>query len=168
MAAILTALVERPHTHPVFAKPFDPPLVPFQFSIIVAGFYPLDPRCLQLFEGQEKLNTPSLHVLGRGDTIVGEERSLPLTNVFNEARVEWHDGGAFMTRASAVVLYADINGTGHHTPSKSSWRSFFKSYINSFILPRTLAGDRIEVASPSGSDGSAPPSGASTPTVGRL
>jgi hypothetical protein len=168
MAAILTALVERPHLHPVFAA-IDPPIRPFQFSIMVAGLLPLDPRCLALFEGQQPLNTPSLHVLGRGDTIVEDSRSLPLTKMFADARIEWHDGGKRNNLISS--FYAELISSfysGHHTPSKSSWRNFFKNYFNSFILPSSSTGERLEVASPNGGAGSEPASGASTPVIVKL
>ncbi|BGP36749.1 Family of serine hydrolases 3 [Rhodotorula kratochvilovae] len=114
--AILTALVERPSLDPIFAAPSENPQVqwppaPFKFAILSAGFFPLDPRASAYFDTKSK--TPTLHVLGRGDTIVGEERSVPLTEAFEAARVEWHDGG-------------------HHTPSKASWRKFFQAYIEAF------------------------------------
>ena len=74
-AAILTALVENPSLDPVFAAaPKDSsipwPPKPFKFAILSAGFFPLDPRTTAYFATKPK--TPTLHVLGRGDTIVGE------------------------------------------------------------------------------------------------
>ncbi|TNY21796.1 FSH1-domain-containing protein [Rhodotorula diobovata] len=116
--AILTALVEQPSLDPIFAAPSENPDVqwppaPFKFAVLSAGFYPLDPRANACFNGDTKPKTPTLHVLGRGDTIVGEERSVPLTQAFEGARVEWHDGG-------------------HHTPSKASWRRFFQAYFEAF------------------------------------
>ena len=62
-AAILTALVEDPSRHPK----------PFKFAILSAGFLPLDPAFRTLFEGpvSSRPRTPTLHVLGRGDTLVG-------------------------------------------------------------------------------------------------
>ncbi|GAA5834201.1 hypothetical protein JCM9279_004244 [Rhodotorula babjevae] len=116
--AILTALVEQPSLDPIFAVPSQNPDVkwppkPFSFAVLSAGFYPLDPRANACFKTGTKPKTPTLHVLGRGDTIVGEERSVPLTEAFEGARVEWHDGG-------------------HHTPSKASWRRFFQAYFEAF------------------------------------
>ncbi|GAA6001825.1 hypothetical protein JCM10207_002337 [Rhodosporidiobolus poonsookiae] len=114
--AILAALCENPQLDPIFAAPPADssvawPHPPLKFAILSAGFFPLDPKVSAYFD--TKLKTPSLHVLGRGDTIVGEERSVPLTQRFENARVEWHDGG-------------------HHTPSKASWRRFFQAYIEAF------------------------------------
>ncbi|GAA6012614.1 hypothetical protein JCM11491_005454 [Sporobolomyces phaffii] len=115
-AAILTALVENPSLDPIFSAPprdssVSWPPKPFDFAILSAGFFPLDARTQAYFATKPK--TPTLHVLGRGDTIVGEERSVPLTEAFVDARVEWHSGG-------------------HHTPSKASWRRFFQAYIELF------------------------------------
>ncbi|GAA6032756.1 hypothetical protein JCM8097_000776 [Rhodosporidiobolus ruineniae] len=114
--AILTALLENPSLDPVFAASAQDasvawPHPPLKFAILSAGFFPLDPKTSAYFDKKPK--TPTLHILGRGDTIVGEERSVPLTQAFEDARVEWHDGG-------------------HHTPSKASWRNFIKAYIACF------------------------------------
>ena len=39
-------------------------------------------------------STPILHILGRTDIIVVEERSKELLDISANKRVEWHDGGA--------------------------------------------------------------------------
>jgi len=73
-AAMVASLMADPSLHPVFAAPgpnWPPP--PLQFAVIVGGFLPLDPTCKAMFD--TKVPTPSLHVLGRGDTIVGQGRS---------------------------------------------------------------------------------------------
>ncbi|BGP12781.1 hypothetical protein JCM10213_007295 [Rhodosporidiobolus nylandii] len=136
-AAILTALCENPSLDPVFAAAAPEgssnwPPKPFKFAILSAGFFPLDPRTSAYFETKPK--TPTLHVLGRGDTIVGEERSVPLTKAFENARVEWHDGG-------------------HHTPSKASWRNFLKLYIQAFSETGEGAEQANALPSPSAGEG---------------
>lgn len=76
-AAILASLIADPSQHPIFAAPgpnWPPP--PLQLAVIVGGFLPLDPMCNALFE--KKVPTPSLHVVGRGDTIVGHGKLPPL------------------------------------------------------------------------------------------
>ncbi|KAG0666157.1 hypothetical protein C6P46_005508 [Rhodotorula mucilaginosa] len=144
-AAILAALCENPQLDPVFARPSQDPNVawppaPLKFAILSAGFFPLDPRTAAYFD--TPLKTPTLHVLGRADTIVGEDRSVPLTKVFDDSRVEWHDGG-------------------HHTPSKASWRRFFQAYIEAFdengggsdaalALPSPTAGPNADTPDASG------------------
>ncbi|KAM0793506.1 hypothetical protein ACM66B_000945 [Microbotryomycetes sp. NB124-2] len=133
-AAILTALVEDPSLHSAFsASSIVPgsswPPKPFKFAILSSGFLPLDPRTQKLFD--EPLQTPSLHILGRGDTIVGTDRSLPLVDAFVDARVEWHDGG-------------------HHIPNKASWRNFFKAYLGEFAAGGAGADGANALPSPSG------------------
>ncbi|GJN91639.1 hypothetical protein Rhopal_004662-T1 [Rhodotorula paludigena] len=142
-AAMLAALCENPSLDPIFAEPSSDPNVqwppkPFQFAILSAGFFPLDPRTSAYFDTKPK--TPTLHILGKGDTIVGEERSVPLTQAFDGARVEWHEGG-------------------HHTPSKASWRKFIQAYIEAFGDGGGGVEAANSLASPSGS-------GADTPVEG--
>ncbi|SCZ90444.1 BZ3500_MvSof-1268-A1-R1_Chr1-3g01993 [Microbotryum saponariae] len=143
-AAILTALVENPSLHPIFARdgPNWPP-APFKFSILSAGFMPQDPIMAKLFD--KPLHTPTVHVLGRADTIVSNDRSTPLAEAFVDARVEWHEGG-------------------HHTPSKASWRHFFKHYLELFG-PDGPGKEGID-SLPSPSLGTS--SGTATPEGGRL
>lgn len=125
MAAMVASLVERPSLHPVFAAPGkDWPPAPFKFAIIGSGFLPMDPRCAPWFS--PKVETPSLHILGRADTIVGEgesgldldlgseeklimgfrsaDRSMALVNAFVDPRVERHDGGALVWCCFAVPI----------------------------------------------------------------
>ena len=58
----------------------------------VAGFRPKGPDGDAVFA--EPFTTPTLHVLGKTDVIVVEERSKTLLDVSANRRVEWHDGGA--------------------------------------------------------------------------
>ena len=117
-AAILTALLEKPHLHPAFKGIAHPPL---KFAIISCGFLPLgqysfllhcaramtdlscsaDESLKELFS--TPIQTPSLHIIGRGDTIVGPERSQPLIDSFLSPRVEYHDGGKYYFRFRRLV-----------------------------------------------------------------
>ncbi|KAK4057701.1 Family of serine hydrolases 3 [Microbotryomycetes sp. JL221] len=151
-AAILTALVENPSLHPAFAASSYNPAVTwppqqFKFTILSSGFLPLDPRTKRMFD--EPLKTPSLHILGRGDTIVGTDRSLPLVDAFADARVEWHDGG-------------------HHIPSKASWRNFFKSYLELFAPGGAGAQGESDVPSPAGAVSPPGSDRAPSPNTGKL
>jgi hypothetical protein len=66
---MITALVARPELHPEFARPGDNwPPAPFKFTIMVGGFLPADVRCAPWFK--PAIDTPTLHIIGRGDTIV--------------------------------------------------------------------------------------------------
>lgn len=71
-AAILTAALEKPSLHPAFATCTLPP---FRFAVIVAGFFPLDPRAKVLFD--EPCVTPSLFIIGKTDPIVVEGMAAP-------------------------------------------------------------------------------------------
>ncbi|PCH36568.1 hypothetical protein WOLCODRAFT_92057 [Wolfiporia cocos MD-104 SS10] len=133
MAAILAALLEKPEVHPPFLVDGKPPHPPLQFCIAAAGFRPRSPLCDKIFAST--YTTPTLHVLGRTDVIVVEERSKTLLDVSGNKRVEYHDGG-------------------HFVPSKAPWRNFLRSYL------RDPTG---EIAAPGSAAASQNPSGASTP-----
>ncbi|EMD32934.1 hypothetical protein CERSUDRAFT_118363 [Gelatoporia subvermispora B] len=135
MAAILAALLERPEVFPAFLVDGKSPHPPFQFCISVAGFRPRSPLCDTIF--LPSYSTPTLHVLGRNDIIVVEERSKTLLEVSSNKRVEWHDGG-------------------HFVPSKANWRNFFRSYLRDPLGA---------VPSPGPAAVSAPQSGTATPTT---
>lgn len=61
------------------------------FCIAVAGFKPPGEVSAALFE--PSYATKTLHVLGKNDVIVVEERSRTLVERSANGRVEWHDGG---------------------------------------------------------------------------
>ncbi|KAH0829154.1 serine hydrolase FSH [Lanmaoa asiatica] len=142
MAALLAALVremgmthkrkltlrvpqlEKPHTCPPFHGKRPGHLI----------LHLNDPLASDIF-GQSYA-TPTLHVLGRTDVIVVEERSKVLLGVSTNARVEEHAGG-------------------HFVPSKANWRSFFRDYL------RNPLGD---VPSPTGTI-SQSDSGTATPII---
>ena len=63
-----------------------------QFCVAVSGFKVAGPLSAALFS--EGYVTPTLHVLGKNDILVIEERSRVLINVSKTKRVEMHDGGA--------------------------------------------------------------------------
>ncbi|KAF8601699.1 FSH1-domain-containing protein [Ceratobasidium sp. AG-I] len=111
MAAVITAVLERPESYPPFLIDGEAPHPPFKFSILVSGFRPADSEFGPIFN--TPLTTPSLHVLGRNDAIVSLERAYTLVHACANPRVEEHEGG-------------------HFVPSKASWRTFFKEYFLSF------------------------------------
>ncbi|KAI9511450.1 FSH1-domain-containing protein [Russula earlei] len=136
MAALLAALLERPHHHPPFLVDGVPPHPPFRFCIAVSGFKVAGPLSAAVFS--EGYATPTLHVLGKNDILVVEERSRVLINVSAGKRVVEHEGG-------------------HFVPSKASWRAFLRAYM----LDPT--GD---IPGPGPSSISQPGSGAVTPLAG--
>jgi hypothetical protein len=62
-------------------------------------------------------STPTLHVIGRNDVIVIEERSKVLLEVSANKRVEEHDGGVYLFLPQAFVVPID-------TLSSRSLRTF--------------------------------------------
>lgn len=61
------------------------------FCISVAGFKPFGEFSDAIF--LPNYSTPTVHVLGKTDVIVVEERARTLIDVSANARVEYHDGG---------------------------------------------------------------------------
>ncbi|KAI8977729.1 serine hydrolase FSH [Trametes punicea] len=135
MAALMAALLEKSDVYPPFLINGKPPHPPFTFCIAAAGFRPKSPLCDSIF--LPSYSTPTLHILGRNDVIVVEERSRTLLDVSHNKRVEYHDGG-------------------HFVPSKASWRNFLKAYMKDPL------GD---VPSPNPGVASESASGAATPVT---
>jgi len=108
MAALVSALLERPHVLPEFLVDGKPPHSPFEFCVSVSGFKVVDPISNAAFT--PSYSTPTLHIIGKNDIIVIEERSRLLIEVSDKKRIEEHDGG-------------------HFVPSKASWRKFLYDYL---------------------------------------
>ncbi|TFK45046.1 serine hydrolase FSH [Crucibulum laeve] len=107
-AAIIAALLERPHLYPDFLIDGQPPHPPLQFCIAVSGFRVNDPICDPIFT--PSYSTPTLHIIGKTDIVVVEERSKQLVDMSSNKRVEEHEGG-------------------HFVPSKGNWRKFLAEYM---------------------------------------
>ncbi|KAJ6511437.1 FSH1-domain-containing protein [Mycena vitilis] len=109
LATLLSALLERPQVYPPFLVDGLAPHPPFQFCIAVSGFrLSGTPIADAIYEAP--FSTPTLHVIGKTDVIVVEERAHQLVKISTDARVEEHDGG-------------------HFVPSKGNWRKFLAAYI---------------------------------------
>jgi len=108
MAAIISVMLEKPEVHSPFLVDGKAPHPPLSFCVTVCGFRPEGSLCDGLFT--LPFSTPTLHILGKGDVIVVEERSQALIDLSTNKRVLVHDGG-------------------HFVPLKASWRNFFKEYF---------------------------------------
>jgi len=126
-AALLSALLERPEAYPPFLVDGRAPHPPFKFCVAVSGFRLGGDIADAIYE--TPFSTPTLHIIGRNDVVVIEERSHQLVNISADARVEEHDGG-------------------HFVPSKGNWRKFLAAY---FLDPTD------NVPSPSDHSGTATP-----------
>lgn len=127
-AAALSALLEKPETYPPFMVDGKAPHPPFEFCVAISGFKLIDPLTEALWEGG--YSTPTLHVIGKTDVVVVEERSRALLQVSNDQRVEDHSGG-------------------HFVPSKGPWRKFLAAYLSnpSGEHPSPSSGASSETAS---------------------
>jgi len=79
------------NAHPSF--PPHPSLIAPKFLISVGGFLPVpkEPSLSNLFPLPASL--PTLHIVGRNDIVVTEEKSRTLWEKCENSRVEYHDGG---------------------------------------------------------------------------
>ncbi|KAF8058770.1 FSH1-domain-containing protein [Lyophyllum atratum] len=132
-ASIISALLEKPHLYAPFLVDGQPPHPPFDFCVAVSGFRLRDPFCDPLFDG--RYSTPTLHVIGKNDVIVHEERSRQLVETSSNKRVEEHEGG-------------------HFVPSKRQWLKFLRGY---------MMDPSADLPSPNVSGSSVPNSGTATP-----
>lgn len=157
LAATLTVFLLHPELHPAFA---DGKIKPLRFVVCCGGFPDVTPERASIWS-HGSIPTPSLHIVGRGDGIVGEvtrcliqlacclsmmrtDRSLPLVSAFENARLEYHDGGHFVVRPlnpplwSCSIMYSRARLATFLlpyrslTPAQGSWRSFLSEYISSF------------------------------------
>ena len=90
-AALLSELLEN--------RTLIPDLIPndfahpaFRFAIIAAGFKTASQEATEsLF--QNKIKTPSIHLIGEADTVIEPERMLDLANAFTDPVIFKHAGG---------------------------------------------------------------------------
>ncbi|THV05713.1 hypothetical protein K435DRAFT_744632 [Dendrothele bispora CBS 962.96] len=144
LAALLSALLERPEVYPPFLVDGKPPHPPFKFCIAVSGFKLLDPLAHEVFGSG--YSTPTLHIIGKTDVIVTEERAKTLMDISFNKRVEEHEGG-------------------HFVPSKSNWRAFVAEYLRSGPNADIPSPSAIKAAGGDSVPSSALPSGRATPVV---
>ncbi|ORX88808.1 hypothetical protein K493DRAFT_410818 [Basidiobolus meristosporus CBS 931.73] len=85
-AGILSALLEG--SQPLTEKCLHPP---FRFGIFIGGYLPAAPKYSPLFA--TPLSMPSLHLIGRYDTVVSIEKSEALSKGFRNSTSLYHDGG---------------------------------------------------------------------------
>jgi len=105
-----------------------------EFCVSVSGFRVGDPVADVIFG--HSYSTPTLHVLGKNDVIVVEERSQKLIQANSSPRVEMHDGGSpshfchFYNDFESVHCFTNYYYfAGHFVPSQTRWRKFFREYL---------------------------------------
>jgi len=139
MAAYLCAYLEDPSSQPIFNPPPHPA---FDFAIFISGFAPTLPPI------EHHIRAKNVHVLGRTDTVVSNQRSETLFDICIQPRVEYHEGS-------------------HYVPSKASWRHFFHQWMAAFSPDSTIRPDDVSSPVP-GQAGDDTPSGAQTPASGTV
>jgi hypothetical protein len=123
-----------------------------KFCVSVSGFKPPDQLATMLM--LPSYSTPTLHVLGKNDVIVIEERSKVLLKISANKRIEEHDGGVYSFPRSGSLSSLILYRLGHFVPSKANWRNFFRDYLLDPLR---------NIPSPGLSSSSTPNSGANTP-----
>ncbi|KAI9266647.1 serine hydrolase FSH [Phascolomyces articulosus] len=80
------------------------PHPPLKFAIIAGGFILTSQPATQstYFLPNQKLETPSMHVIGEVDTIIPPERSDLLTSRFKNPTVFYHPGAHFVPKTQAA------------------------------------------------------------------
>ncbi|PWN30308.1 hypothetical protein BDZ90DRAFT_229328 [Jaminaea rosea] len=152
LAGLLAAAFESPSLLPALKLPEGQG--PLKFAIAISGFRSRDPEHQPLWKDEQGgIETPLLHILGKADQIVDEERSMTLVHAAKNSRVEHHAGG-------------------HVVPSQAPWRNFMRDYIASFQEGaekdgwKNVLGPAARSGEDAGGEGdSAPPSGTATPTT---
>ncbi|KAL5521376.1 hypothetical protein ACEPAG_9302 [Sanghuangporus baumii] len=108
MAALIAAILEKPHLYPPFLIDGQAPHPPMTFCIVISGFKPIDPNWKQFFDPDYQ--TPTLHVFGLNDVVMTPERTRSLIEVSANRRVASHTGG-------------------HFVPANAPWKLFLREYI---------------------------------------
>ena len=94
----------------------------------MGAFIPLGRICETLFAAP--FNTPFLHIYGKYDVVVLEERTRRVIDLNNSSakRVESHVGGTFH-RIHTTPLRVTLPFSGHFVPNSPRWKQFFIDYI---------------------------------------
>jgi len=110
IALIVSIMLEKPHLYEPFLIDGKPVHPRFEHGICVGAFIPLGHICETLFAAP--FSTPFLHIYGKYDVVVLEERTRRIIDLNNSSskRVESHIGG-------------------HFVPNSQRWKQFFIDYI---------------------------------------
>jgi len=84
-------------------RPADERPLAFDFAIMVGGFRSNDPEHASLYARRDSYDLPSLHVLGRADAVVPNERSRALAACFPGATLVEHGGGHVVASDPATL-----------------------------------------------------------------
>jgi hypothetical protein len=74
----------------------------FDFAVMVGGFVSADADLARLYGEQSCYGLPSMHIIGRSDTIVPREASFALASRFRNPRILEHEGGHVISHAPQI------------------------------------------------------------------
>lgn len=76
----------------------------FQFALVFGGFPAADPSILEFYPTDAGIDIPSLHVIGRSDSIVPPERTLALARKFVDPEIVYHEDGHVIPSTPEVMV----------------------------------------------------------------
>lgn len=76
--------------------------IAFDFALMVGGFVSADPDLVTLYGERLNYALPSVHVIGRSDTIVPPAASIELASRFSNPLILEHDGGHIIPTAPKI------------------------------------------------------------------
>ncbi|MDN7183325.1 serine hydrolase family protein [Caballeronia sp. SEWSISQ10-4 2] len=74
-------------------KPSEQTPLAFDFAIMAGGFLANDPSLARLYESPASYDLPSVHIIGRSDSVVPSQHSRMLASKFGKPLILEHDGG---------------------------------------------------------------------------
>ncbi|UVK44862.1 serine hydrolase family protein [Mesorhizobium sp. AR07] len=74
----------------------------FDFAIMVGGFVSADPDLARLYGERSNYDLPSVHIIGRSDTIVPPIASIDLASRFRNPLILEHEGGHIIPNAPSI------------------------------------------------------------------
>ena len=81
----------------------------FNFVIIAAASKSVESFHEQFYDLSKKISMPSLHIIGKADKLVAEEKALQLADYFDEPQVYIHEQGHFIPcNAESKKAYSDF------------------------------------------------------------
>jgi len=81
----------------------------FKFAIIVAGFKSNQMQHKIFYDLNNKINLPTMHLIGNGDKVIPQDLSTNLTSYFLDPKTFYHDGGHFIpVNSESKVAFLDF------------------------------------------------------------
>ncbi|PVU97827.1 hypothetical protein BB561_000293 [Smittium simulii] len=82
----------------------------FKFAILSGGFAPGKKVCLRLINSTPEIPVPSMHIIGKTDSVISNKQSIELSQLFKNPEFVLHTGG-------------------HYVPFTKEYTSLYKNFI---------------------------------------